>query len=63
MEIDLVATSNPNEFTKTPGQVIMKLGVLNTVLMAAKITEKKNAFCAVRTPCRNEFSSIPQRGF
>jgi membrane fusion protein (multidrug efflux system) len=31
---------NPNEFTK-PGQVIMKLGVLNTVLMAAKITEEK----------------------
>ena len=53
---------NPNEFTK-PGQVIMKLGVLNTVLMAAKITEEKMHSVQVRTPCRNDFSGIPQRGF
>ena len=31
---------NPDEFTK-PDQVVMKLGIINTVLMAAKVTEEK----------------------
>src|SRR5437660_8371074 len=49
---------NPNEFTK-PGQVIMQLGVLNTVLMAAKITEEKMHSVQLGLHAATRFPAIP----
>jgi len=53
---------NPNEFTK-PGQVIMKLGVLNTVLMAAKITEKKMHSVQLGLSAETSFPAFPSEVF
>ena len=53
---------NPNEFTK-PGQVIMKLGVLNTVLMAAKITEEKMHSVQLGLPAETTFPAFPSEAF
>jgi membrane fusion protein, multidrug efflux system len=53
---------NPNEFTK-PGQVIMKLGVLNTVLMAAKITEEKMHSVQLGLPAEATFPAFPSEVF
>jgi RND family efflux transporter MFP subunit len=53
---------NPNEFTK-PGQVIMKLGVLNTVLMAAKITEEKMHSVRLGLPADVTFPAFPSEVF
>ena len=53
---------NPNEFTK-PGQVIMKLGVLNSVLMAAKITEEKMHSVALGLPAETTFPAFPSEVF
>jgi len=53
---------NPNEFTK-PGQVIMKLGVLNTVLMAAKITEEKMHSVQLGLPADTTFPAFPSEVF
>jgi len=53
---------NPNEFTK-PGQVIMKLGVLNTVLMAAKITEEKMHSVQLGLPAETTFPAFPSEIF
>jgi RND family efflux transporter MFP subunit len=53
---------NPNEFTK-PGQVIMKLGVLNTVLMAAKITEEKMHSVQLGLPAEMTFPAFPSEVF
>jgi RND family efflux transporter MFP subunit len=53
---------NPNEFTK-PGQVIMKLGVLNTVLMAAKITEEKMHSVQLGLPADVTFPAFPSEVF
>jgi len=53
---------NPNEFTK-PGQVIMKLGVLNTVLMAAKITEEKMHSVQLGLPADVTFPAFPSEIF
>src|SRR5947207_2865244 len=53
---------NPNEFTK-PGQVIMKLGVLNMVLMAAKITEEKMHSVQLGLPADVTFPAFPSEVF
>jgi len=53
---------NPNEFTK-PGQVIMKLGVLNTVLMTAKITEEKMHSVQLGLSADTTFPAFPSEGF
>jgi len=53
---------NPNEFTK-PGQVIMKLGVLNTVLMTAKITEEKMHSVQLGLPAETTFPAFPSEVF
>jgi multidrug efflux system membrane fusion protein len=53
---------NPNEFTK-PGQVIMQLGVLNTVLMAAKITEEKMHSVQLGLPADTTFPAFPSEVF
>jgi multidrug efflux system membrane fusion protein len=53
---------NPNEFTK-PGQVIMKLGVLNTVLMAAKIPEEKMHSVQLGLPAEMTFPAFPSEIF
>ena len=53
---------NPNEFTK-PGQVVMKLGVLNTVLMAAKITEEKMHSVQLGLPAEMTFPAFPSEIF
>jgi RND family efflux transporter MFP subunit len=53
---------NPNEFTK-PGQVIMKLGVLNTVLMAAKITEEKMHSVQLGLSAETTFPAFPSEVF
>jgi RND family efflux transporter MFP subunit len=53
---------NPNEFTK-PGQVIMKLGVLNTVLMAAKMTEEKMHSVQLGLPAETTFPAFPSEVF
>jgi membrane fusion protein, multidrug efflux system len=53
---------NPNEFTK-PGQVVMKLGVLNTVLMAAKITEEKMHSVQLGLPADVTFPAFPSEIF
>ena len=53
---------NPNEFTK-PGQVIMKVGVLNTVLMAAKITEEKMHSVQLGLPAETTFPAFPSEIF
>ena len=53
---------NPNEFTK-PGQVIMKLGTLNTVLMAAKITEEKMHSVQLGLPAETSFPAFPSEIF
>src|SRR5438552_9386692 len=53
---------NPNEFTKS-GQVIMKLGVLNTVLMAAKITEEKMHSVQLELPADVTFPAFPSEVF
>jgi RND family efflux transporter MFP subunit len=53
---------NPNEFTK-PGQVIMKLGVLNTVLMAAKVTEEKMHSVQLGLPADTTFPAFPSEVF
>jgi len=53
---------NPNEFTK-PGQVIMKLAVLNTVLMAAKITEEKMHSVQLGLPADVTFPAFPSEIF
>ena len=53
---------NPNEFTK-PGQVVMQLGVLNTVLMAAKITEEKMHSVQLGLPADTTFPAFPSEVF
>src|SRR5215471_8765490 len=53
---------NPNEFTK-PGQVIMKLGVLNSVLMAAKITEEKMHSIQLGLLAEMTFPAFPSEVF
>ena len=53
---------NPNEFTK-PGQVIMKLGVLNSVLMAAKITEEKMHSVQLGLAAETTFPAFPSEVF
>ncbi len=53
---------NPNEFTK-PGQVIIKLGVLNTVLMAAKITEEKMHSVQLGLSAETSFPAFPSEVF
>jgi RND family efflux transporter MFP subunit len=53
---------NPNEFTK-PGQVIMKLGVLNNVLMGAKITEEKMHSVQLGLPAETTFPAYPSEIF
>jgi len=53
---------NPNEFTK-PGQVIMKLGFLNTVLMTAKITEEKMHSVQLGLPAETTFPAFPSEVF
>jgi RND family efflux transporter MFP subunit len=53
---------NPSEFTK-PGQVIMKLGVLNTVLMAAKITEEKMHSVQLGLSAETTFPAFPSEIF
>jgi RND family efflux transporter MFP subunit len=53
---------NPNEFTK-PGQVIMKLGVLNNVLMAAKITEEKMHSVQLGLAAETTFPAFPSEVF
>lgn len=53
---------NPNEFTK-PGQIVMKLGVLNTVLMAAKITEEKMHSVQLGLPAEVTFPAFPSEVF
>jgi RND family efflux transporter MFP subunit len=53
---------NPNEFTK-PGQVIMKLGVLNSVLMAAKVTEEKMHSVQLGLPAETSFPAFPSEVF
>jgi RND family efflux transporter MFP subunit len=53
---------NPNEFTK-PGQVIMKLGVLNTVLMAARITEEKMHSVQLGLHADTTFPAFPSEVF
>jgi len=53
---------NPNEFTK-PGQVIIKLGVLNTVLMAAKMTEEKMHSVQLGLPAETTFPAFPSEVF
>src|SRR5437870_2427253 len=53
---------NPNEFTK-PGQVIMKLGVLNTVLMAAKITEEKMQSVRLGLSAETSLPAFPSEVF
>jgi RND family efflux transporter MFP subunit len=53
---------NPNEFTK-PGQVIMQLGVLNNVLMAAKITEEKMHSVELGLPADTTFPAFPSEIF
>jgi RND family efflux transporter MFP subunit len=53
---------NPNEFTK-PGQVIMKLGVLNTVLMTAKITEEKMHSVQLGLSAETTFPAFPSEVF
>src|SRR5437660_2035324 len=53
---------NPNEFT-TPGQVILKLGVLNTVLMAAKITEEKMHSVQLELPADVTFPAFTSEIF
>jgi membrane fusion protein (multidrug efflux system) len=53
---------NPNEFTK-PGQVVMKLGVLNTVLMAAKMTEEKMHSVQLGLSADTTFPAFPSEVF
>ena len=53
---------NPNEFTK-PGQVIMKLGVINSVLMAAKVTEEKMHSVQLGLPAETSFPAFPSEVF
>jgi RND family efflux transporter MFP subunit len=53
---------NPSEFTK-PGQVIMKLGILNTVLMAAKITEEKMHSVQLGLSAEISFPAFPSEVF
>ena len=53
---------NPNEFTK-PGQVDHEAWCSQYRVNGCQDHRRKNAFCAIRTPCRNDFSSIPQRDF
>jgi membrane fusion protein (multidrug efflux system) len=53
---------NPNEFTK-PGQVVMKLGVLNSVLMAAKITEEKMHSVQLGLSAETTFPAFPSEVF
>jgi membrane fusion protein (multidrug efflux system) len=49
---------NPSEFTQ-PNQVVMKLGVLNTVLMAAKITEEKMHSVQLGLSAETTFPAFP----
>jgi RND family efflux transporter MFP subunit len=53
---------NPNEFTK-PGQVVMQLGVLDTVLMAAKITEEKMHSVQLGLSADTTFPAFPSEVF
>ena len=49
---------NPSEFTHRD-QLIMKLGVINTVLMAAKITEEKLHSVQLDLPAATSFPAFP----
>jgi RND family efflux transporter MFP subunit len=53
---------NPNEFTK-PAQVVLQLGVLNTVLMAAQITEEKMHSVQLGLPADTTFPAFPSEVF
>ncbi len=49
---------NPGEWTK-PGQLVLKLGALNTVLMAAKLTEDKMHSVELGLPAETSFPAFP----
>jgi len=53
---------NPSEFTK-PDQVVMKLGVLNTVLMAPKLTEEKMRSLELGLSAETSFPAFPGEVF
>jgi membrane fusion protein (multidrug efflux system) len=53
---------NPSEFTQ-PNQVVMKLGVLNTVLMAAKVTEEKMHSVQLGLSAETTFPAFPSEVF
>jgi len=49
---------NPGEWTK-PGQLVIKLGSLNTVLMAPKLTEDKMHSVELGLPAETSFPAFP----
>ncbi len=49
---------NPGEWTK-PGQLVLKLGSLNTVLMAPKLTEDKMHSVELGLPAETSFPAFP----
>jgi membrane fusion protein (multidrug efflux system) len=49
---------NPGEWTK-PGQLVLKLGSLNTVLMAPKLTEEKMHSVELGLPAETSFPAFP----
>jgi RND family efflux transporter MFP subunit len=49
---------NPGEWTK-PGQLVLKLGALNTVLMAPKLTEEKMHSVQLGLPAETSFPAFP----
>ena len=53
---------NPDEFTK-PDQVVMKLGIVNTVLMAAKVTEEKIHSVQLGLSAEITFPAFPAETF
>jgi len=53
---------NPDEFTK-PDQVVMKLGIINTVLMAAKVTEEKIHSVQLGLSAEITFPAFPAETF
>jgi RND family efflux transporter MFP subunit len=49
---------NPGEWTR-PGQLVLKLGSLNTVLMAPKLTEEKMHSVELGLPAETSFPAFP----
>src|SRR6266513_2293681 len=53
---------NPDEFTR-PDQAVMKLGIINTVLMAAKVTEEKIHSMQLGLSAEITFPAFPAETF